>query len=79
MRIVAWYQKNPASKAKFAKRQPLLGSDFTPFMSKSFQIWDPFFILLFSKDSENQKKFGHQTSKSGGKKRLNGVKNETNS
>ena len=30
-------------------------SDFTPFMSKSFQIWDYFFPLLFPKDSKNLK------------------------
>ena len=29
--------------------------NFTPFMSKSFQIWDHFFPLLFPKDSENLK------------------------
>ena len=27
--------------------------DFTPFMSKSFQLWDRLFPLLFPKDSEN--------------------------
>ena len=27
--------------------------DFTPFMSKSFQIWDPFYPLLFPKDSKD--------------------------
>ena len=30
-------------------------SNFSPFMSKSFQLWDPFFPLLFLKDSENLK------------------------
>ena len=29
--------------------------NFTPFMSKSFQIWDQFFPLLFPKDSKNLK------------------------
>ena len=35
------YQKNPANKAKFAeeeKKKKKLPGDFTPFMSKSFQI-----------------------------------------
>ena len=31
--------------------------DFTPFMNKSFQIWDNFFPLLFPKDSENLKRW----------------------
>ena len=30
-----------------------LCGNFTPFISKSFQIWDHFFPLLFLKDSEN--------------------------
>ena len=29
--------------------------DFTPFMSKSFPIWDNFFPLFFPKNSENLK------------------------
>ena len=39
-------------------------SNFTPFMSKSFQIWYHFFSLLFPKDSKKQKKFAHWTSES---------------
>ena len=38
MRIVAPIQKNPASKAKFAEKQIVLRGNFTPFMSKSFEI-----------------------------------------
>ena len=34
----------------------------------SFQNWDHFFPLLFPKDSESLKIFGHPTSGSGGKK-----------
>ena len=45
--------------------------DFTPFMSKSFQIWDHLFQLTFPKDSKNLKKFGHCTSERGGKKTVN--------
>ena len=36
--------------------------NFTLFMSKSFQIWDHFFPLLFSKDSDFGK-WGKKTSK----------------
>ena len=57
MRIVAPISKNPASKAKFAttKKYFILRIDFTPFMSKSLQIWDHFFPLLFLKNSANLK------------------------
>ena len=41
------------SKAKFSKNLLFLCSEFTPFISKSFQIWDNFFPLLFPKDSES--------------------------
>ena len=37
------------------KKNLFLRGDFTPFISKSFHIWDYFFILLFPKDSENLK------------------------
>ena len=56
MQIVAPIPKTPASKAKIAEKITFfLRGDFTPFMSKSFQIWDPFFPLLSPNDSENQK------------------------
>ena len=59
MRIVEPIPKNPASKAKFAKNKLFLHCEFTPFIRRSFQIWDPFFPSLFSKD---------WTLESGGKK-----------
>ena len=43
---------NLDNKYKLAKKNFVLRSDFTPFMSKSFQIWDHFFALLLLKDSE---------------------------
>ena len=43
-------------------------SNLKSFMSKSFQIWEHFSQLLFPKDSQNQKKFGHLTFRSFGKK-----------
>ena len=48
---------------------------FTPFMSKSFQIWDHFFPLLFPKDSENLKSLDIWLREVGAKRPLNGVRN----
>ena len=50
-----------------------LRGDFTPFMSKSFQIWDHFFPILFSKDSEILKFLDIERQEVGAKRRLNGV------
>ena len=49
--------------------------DFTSFMSKSYQIWDPSFLLLFPKDSENLKSLDIGLRKVGAKRPLNGVRN----
>ena len=49
--------------------------DFTPFMRKSFQIWDHFFPLLFPKDSENLKSLDIGLREVGEKRPLNGVRN----
>ena len=46
--------------------------DFTPFMRKSFQIGDPFFPLLFPKDSENLKSWDIGLQEVGTKRHLNG-------
>ena len=52
MRIVASIiKKTPAIKAKFAKKKLFLRGDFTPFMNKSFQIWDHFFPRLIRNTS----------------------------
>ena len=72
MLIVAQIPKNPASKAKFTQNIFLLGI-FTPFTRKSFQIWDHFFPLLFSKDSKNQKSLDIGLWEKGTNRRLNGV------
>ena len=42
---------------KKSVKQIFRRGDFTPFMTKSFPIWDHFFPLLFPKDSENLKSF----------------------
>ena len=45
--------------------------DFRPFLSKTVQIWDPFFPLLFPKDSKSLKLLDIQLREKGAKKRLN--------
>ena len=52
-----------------------LRSNFTVFISKSFQIRDHFFPLLFPKDSENLKSLDIGLQEMGAKRRLKGVKN----
>ena len=47
--------------------------NFTPFMSKSIQIWDHFLPLVFPKDSENLKSLDIGLLEVGATKRLNGV------
>ena len=54
------------SKANFAKKNYNNARNFTPFISKSVQIWDHFFLLLLPKDSESFKIFGHLTLGIGG-------------
>ena len=50
-------QKNPAQKGKICpKTKKFAHNNFTLFIRKSFQIWDHFFPLLFSKDSKSIKK-----------------------
>ena len=56
MWLEALIQKNPASKAKFAKKiQLFLHGNFTIFMSKSFQIWDHLFLSLLDFGEKGQK------------------------
>ena len=49
--------------------------DFTPFLSKSFQIWDLFFSLLFPKDSESLRILDIRLQEVGAKRPLNWVRN----
>ena len=63
--------------AKFAVKQTFfLRGNFTPFLSKSFQIRDHFFALLFSKDSQNFKSFDIGLEEVGTKRRLTEQTNE---
>ena len=48
--------------------------NFAPFMSKSFQIGDHSFQLLFSKNSENLKSLDISLQEVGAKRLLNGVR-----
>ena len=62
------------SKAKFAHKITLfLRSDFTPFICKSFKIWDHFYLLLFPKDSESLKNLDIRLGEVGAKRCLNGT------
>ena len=47
--------------------------NFTPFIIKSFQMWDHFFPLLFSKDSKSLKILDMRLREVGAKSRLNGT------
>ena len=47
--------------------------DFTPFMSKTFQIWDHLFSALFPKDSESLKTLYIRLGEVGAKRCLNGT------
>ena len=49
--------------------------DFALFISKSFQIWDHFFLLLFPKDSENLKSLDIGLWEVGARRPLNRVRN----
>ena len=49
------------------------GGHFTPFISKSFQILDHFFPILFPKDSENLTSLDIGLWEVGSKRHLNGV------
>ena len=47
--------------------------DFTLFMSKSIQIWDHFFLLLFPKDFKYLKSLNIELFEVEAKRRLNNV------
>ena len=50
-------------------------SDLTPFIRKSFQIWEHCFLLLFPKDSKNLKSLDIELQEGRAKGRLNRVNN----
>ena len=51
----------------------MLDGGFTPFISKGFQMWDHFFLLLFPKDSESLRILNIQLREVGAKIHLNGT------
>ena len=57
------------------KKKKKIRGYFTPFMSKSFKIWDHFFPLLFPKDSKNLIGLDIGLWEVGAKRSLNGVRN----
>ena len=60
------------SKTKFAQKHFFWRGNFTPFISQSYHIWDHFFPLFFTKDSESLKTLDNQLQEVGAKRRLNG-------
>ena len=68
-------KKNPASKAKFAKKKLLFARRFYTHYKQKFQVWSHFFSLLLPKDSENLKILDIGLCKVGAKSPLNGVRN----
>ena len=70
-KILLRRQVSPPPKKKKEKRKKMC-CDFTPFMSKSFQIWDNFFPLVFPKDSKNLKRLDIGLQDVGAKRCLNG-------
>ena len=67
-----FYQKILLSTAKFVQQKKNCG-DFTPFISKSFQIWDHVFQLLFPKDSKSLTILDIPLLEVGAKRCLNGT------
>ena len=59
---------------KKVRRNFFRNCNFSPFMSKSFQIWDHFFPLLFPKDFKNLKSLDIGLWEVGVKRPLNGVR-----
>ena len=73
MRMVAPIPEILLVRQNSPKNDLFLCGNFTPFISKSFQIWDHFFPLLFHKNSKNLKSLDIWLREVGAKKRLNGV------
>ena len=78
MRIMHQYKKillvrQNLPQKKIWKKTFFLRGNFTPFISKSFQIWDHFFPLLFPKYSENLKSLDIGLWEVGAKRHLNGL------
>ena len=68
MRIVAPIPKNPASKAKFAKKKTFFARRSYTLYKQKFSYLRPLLFVTFPQGFRKSKKFGHWTSGSGGKK-----------
>ena len=66
-------KKSCLVRQNLPKNNLSLCDNFTPFISKSFQIWDHFFALFFPNDSEFLNNLDIQLSEVGAKGRLNGT------
>ena len=71
-------EKNPAYGRQRISRLMRIVAPITKksFMSKSFQIWDHFFPLLFPKDSKNLKSLDIGLREVGAKRLVNGLRNK---
>ena len=66
-------KKSCSVRQNSPKNKLYLCGDFTPFISKSFQMWDDFLPLLYPQGFRISKSFGLPILGSGGKKTLNGT------
>ena len=60
--------RNPASKAKFAKKQTFFVRQFYTIYKQKFSNLRPLLSITFPQEFQKSKKFGHLTSGSWGKK-----------
>ena len=67
-------EKKSSWMKKEEKKSSFVTAIFTPFMSKSLQIWDHIVTLLLSKDSKNLKTLDIRLWEVGPKRLLNGVR-----
>ena len=78
MRIVLPIPKNPASKAKFAKKLTYFAPLYNTLYEQKFSNLRPFLSITFPQGFRIFEKFGHWTLKQGASRRLSGVNNGKN-
>ena len=66
-------KKSCSLRQSLSKNKLFLPGIFTPLFGKSFQIWEHFFPLLFTKDSKSLKILDIWLQKLGAKRRLDGT------
>ena len=78
MRIVLPIPKNPASKAKFAKKISYFVRLYNTLYEQKFSNLRPFLAITFPQGFRIFEKFGHWTLKQGASRRSSGVNNWKN-